>query len=170
MDREDPQMYSQYRSLKESTKEQWQQELITKDFERLETPSENTWIIVSHLLDLIPASKDYVDLAFKRLLLQIIEISPILDKRQRILILEDFTGRNGIGLDSGIYWILTKTSHKGLLLRALNALSDFPIDESDNTSETGWENMQQRYDNVQKAIQFAIQHFGSMPIIGSKSK
>ncbi len=159
MDREDSQKYKQYRTLKESTKEQWRQELITKDFEFLEKPSENIWIVVENIINLISSSKSYMKSHFKKMLVQIIKISPALDKRQRILILEHFAGRTSSGIDGGIYLITSKTSLKELVITTINALSDFSIDISDNTSEIGWEDMQQRYNNVQRKIQYIIRNF-----------
>ena len=57
MDRDDPQKYKQYRSLKEDTVEQWRQELIAQDFELLINDNvDNQWILVGNLIRLISSS------------------------------------------------------------------------------------------------------------------
>ena len=163
MDRDDPQKYKQYRTLSEATIELWRQELIAQDFELLISDNaDNQWIIVGNLIRLISSSKNLVEDHFKKLLTTIIEISSTLNKRQRILILEHFASHaeyTSRGMDCGIYWFARKSSLEELLINTIDSLSDFLIDESDNTSKIGWENMQYRYDKAQVAIRQAIKNF-----------
>ena len=160
MDRDDPQKYKQYRSLKEDTVEQWRQELIAQDFELLINDNvDNQWILVGNLIRLISSSKNLVEDHFQKLLTTIIEISSTLNKRQRILILEDFAGRTLSQEDGGIYSIQSKTNLNELLKTAINTLSNFTCTVSDNTSEVGWENIQQRYNCAKKSVQSAFQKF-----------
>ena len=160
MDRDDPQKYNQYRTLSEATIELWRQELIAQDFELLISDNaDNQWIIVGNLIRLISSSKNLVEDHFKKLLTTIIEISPTLNKRQRILILEHFAGRTLPQKDGGIYLIQSKANLNELLKIAVNTLSNFTCTMSDNTSEVGWENIQQRYENANKAIQSAFTRF-----------
>ncbi len=160
MDRDDPQKYKQYRSFKEDTVEQWRQELIAQDFELLINDNiENQWIIIGNLIRLISSSENLIEDNFKKLLAQIIEISSTLSKRQRILILEHFAGRTLSQEDGGIYLIQSKANLNELLKNAINTLSDFTCTVSDNISEVGWENIQQRYENANKAIQSAFKKF-----------
>lgn len=133
---DDPKKYDQYCSLKE-----------------------NRWIIIGNLIRAISSSKNLVEYNFKKLLTIIIEISSDLNKRQRILVLEHFAGRTLSQEDGGIYLIQRKTNLNELLKTAINILSDFTCTVSDNTSEAGWENMQQRYKNVNKAIARAFKKF-----------
>ena len=160
MDRDDPQKYKQYRSLKEDTVEQWRQELIAQDFELLINDNvDNQWILVGNLIRLISSSKNLVEDHFKKLLTTIIEISSTLNKRQRILILEHFAGRTLSQEDGGIYSIQRKTNLNELLKTAINTLSNFTCTVSDNTSEVGWENIQQRYNCARKSVHSAFQKF-----------
>ena len=91
---------------------------------------------------MISSSKNLVEDHFKTLLSTIIEISSTLNKRQRILILEDFAGRTLSQKDGGIYLIQSKANLNELLKIAVNTLSNFTCTMSDNTSEVGWENIQ----------------------------
>ena len=160
MDRDDPQKYKQCRSLKEDTVEQWRQELIAQDFELLINDNvDNQWILVGNLIRLISSSKNLVEDHFKKLLTTIIEISSTLNKRQRILILEHFAGHTLSQEDGGIYSIQSKTNLNELLKTAINTLSNFTCTVSDNTSEVGWENIQQRYNCAKKSVQSAFQKF-----------
>ena len=160
MDRDDPHKYKKYRTLSESTIELWRQELIAQDFESLiNDNADNRWIIAGNLIRLISSSKNLVEDHFKKLLTTIIEISPTLNKRQRILILEHFAGRTLPQKDGGIYLIQSKANLNELLKITVNTLSNFTCTMSDNTSEVGWENIQQRYENANKAIQSAFTRF-----------
>lgn len=160
MDRDDPQKYKQYRTLSESTIELWHQELIAQDFELLINDNvDNQWILVENLIRLISSSKNLVEDHFKTLLTTIIEISPTLNKPQRILILEHFAGRTLSQKDGGIYLIQSKSNLNELLKTAVNTLLDFTCTVSDNTSEVGWENIQQRYNCAKKSVQGAFQKF-----------
>ena len=160
MDRDDPHKYKKYRTLSESTIELWRQELIAQDFESLiNDNADNRWIIAGNLIRLISSSKNLVEDHFKTLLSTIIEISSTLNKRQRILILEDFAGRTLSQKDGGIYLIQSKSNLNELLKTAINTLSNFTCTVSDNTSEVGWENIQQRYNCAKKSVQSAFQKF-----------
>ena len=161
MHREDPENYAQYRSLQDDMIENWRQELIIKDFESLTNCTENAWLIVGNLIGLISSSQTLIEDNFKKLLTQIIEMSFTLSKRQRILILEHFAGRTASQEDGAIYLIYSKTTLTKLLITAVNTLSNFSVDASDNLSDIGWEDMKQRYNqvktNIEKAyIKFAI--------------
>ncbi len=160
MDRDDPKKYKQYCTLSDATIESWCQELIAQDFELLINDNvDNQWILVGNLIRLISSSKNLVEDHFKKLLTTIIEISSILNKRQRILILEHFAGRTLSQEDGGIYSIQSKTNLNELLKTAINTLSNFTCTVSDNTSEVGWENIQQRYNCAKKSVQSAFQKF-----------
>ena len=162
MDRDNPSRYKQYCALDDNVKSQWHQELIDQDFELLENHQEKTWIVVGYLIELTTSSRNLVESNFQKLLTKIIEISSTLDKRERILILEHFASHaeyTSRGMDCGIYWFATKSSLEELLINTIDSLSEFLIDESDNTSKIGWENMQYRYDKAQVAIRQAIKNF-----------
>ena len=160
MDRDDTQKYKQYRTLSEATIELWRQELITQDFELLaKDATDSKWITIGNLIRLILSSKNNIEENFKKLLTQIIEFSPSLDKRQKILILEHFAGRTLSQKDGGIYVIQSKTNLKELLKTSIDELSKFTCNEFDNISEIGLENIQQRYDCAKKSVQSAFQKF-----------
>jgi len=160
MDRDDPQKYKQYRTLSEATIELWRQDLITQDFELLaKDATDSKWITIGNLIRLISSSKNNIEENFKKLLTQIIEFSPSLDKRQKILILEHFAGRTLSQKDGGIYLIQSKTNLKELLKTSIDELSKFTCNEFDNISEIGWGNIQQRYNCAKKSVQSAFQKF-----------
>ena len=149
MDRDEPSKYKQYVALDDSIKSQWRQELIAKDLKLLKKPSKETWIIVRDLIGLLSYSKKSVELDCEKLLIQIIKISPALDKQQKILILEHLAC-------GGMHLFASYPTLKKLVLTAIHAVSNFTIDISDNSLKYGWENMQQRYDNAQTAVQQAF--------------
>lgn len=162
MDREDSEKYKRYRLISDDIIEKWRQELIDYDFELLSSKNDvkNTWSTVGDLLRLIFVSRTKQESNSKRLLTEIIDTAPILDKCQKILILEHFAGRTAHQKDGGIYLVHTKTNLTELLTRVIDVLSDFQTDVSDSTEEIGWEDMELRYTAVNNSIQNAYIKFG----------
>ena len=162
MHRRDPMMFCRYCAVSDDIVAAWRQELIAKEFEVLSSNAnlEYTWITTRHLLHLISASRAKQKDNYKRLLMQMIDMVAILDKRQRILILEHFAGRTSHQCDGGIYKITTKTNLTELLTRAIDVLADFQTDESDNFGDLGWADMGERFSAVKDSIQRAYEKFG----------
>ena len=160
MYRNDPEKYKKYRALSNEIIEEWSQELIAQDFELLlAATTENKGMVVDDVINLLWCTQYNVEKNFQKLLDIIIAISPTLEKRQRILILERFAGRSASQKDGAIYLISTTTSLKPLVKTAIKALVDFSVDKNDNVTDIGWRNMQQRYEKVQQAIEYALETF-----------
>ena len=156
----DEEKYEQYCMVNEDIVEGWRQELIEEKFKlHSKSKTKNYWITVGRLNSLIAVSKTHIEFNFEKLLTQITEISPFLNKRQRILILEDFAGRNASLTNGAIYYILTKTNLIDALKTTISTLSDFSCDPSDNTDEMSWQNTTQRFENAKNAVQKAFLMF-----------
>lgn len=161
MYRDDPEKYEKYRAIPNDFIEKWRQELIVNDFDSLSNNEpKDKWITVDRLLRLISSSDTLQDRNFKILLTQLMVIAPVLDKCQRILILEHFAGRTSHQRDGGIYLIHTKTSLTELMVKVVDILADFSLDASDNINKIGWEDIEKRYTEVQNSIQNAYRKFG----------
>ncbi len=158
--KDSPDQYEKYRLVDEDVKEQWRQELISEKFHLLSSASsQDHWITVDCLYRRIARSKTNKARNFEKLLNRLMELSPALDKRQKILILEHFAGRTASQKDGGIYYILSQTNLRDLLKRTIEVLSDFSCDSSDNLEETGWQEMEKRYSKVKSDIQKAFRLF-----------
>ena len=162
MDRADPEKYDRYCTIGEGRVEAWRQELIALDLELLSSRRDlpNAWITVGNLLRLISRSHTMREPNAESLLNQLVALAPLLDKRQRILILEHFAGRTSHQMDGGIYMISATTDLVELLIRVVDLLSDLQIDASDNTDEPGWQDVERRYAEVRLAIRQAYGKFG----------
>ena len=152
--------YEQYRTVNKDIVEMWRQELIKEKFDLLSTTNtDKCWTTVRILMNLIGVSQTYVESNYERLLNQITEIAPFLDKCQRILILEHFGGRTYHQKDGAIYKILNKTNLADLLKKTISILSDFLCTSSDNINEMGWEDISQRFDKAKSSVQKAFLMF-----------
>ena len=158
--RESTEKYHSFREICDDTVEAWRQELINEKFKLFSAKNrEDCWVTVGILIHRIASSKTLVESNYKRLLEQICDIAPFLDKRQKILILEYFAGTSYSQEDGGIYYIQTKTNLFDKLMKTIDILSDFTCDSSDDTDEIGWENMQGRFDNAKKNVKNALCKF-----------
>lgn len=89
-----------------------------------------------------------------------------LDKKQKILIIENMAGRRFHGKntqnDGGCYLICSRTSLGERMNEVMKKLMDFECREDDNLNEQGWSNMRERHFDAVKNYERAYNKFKNM--------
>ena len=134
--------------IPDETVEEWRQEMIESEFTALtEGDPTRRWIVARHLLELIGATHTRTEELYARLLDLLGEMADDLDKRQRILILQQFADSNVPRNNGAIRYIHEKAP--GLTPKmsdVLRKLADFTVSEADNNpDEPGWTDVPKRY-------------------------
>lgn len=128
--------------------EAWRQEMIESEFTALtEGDPTRRWIVARHLLELIGNTRTRTEERYDRLLDLLGEMADDLNKRQRILILQQFSDSNVPRNNGAIRYVHEKAP--GLTPKmsdVLRKLADFTVSEADNNpDEPGWTDMPKRY-------------------------
>lgn len=165
MHRCNAELYERYCLVDKDTVEEWRRELIEAKLssvtpDRTDPRWEDNWQVVNNIDRLISLSSAPKETYYKRWLDKITEITPSLDKMQRILILEHFAGRNESQKDGAIYKIHTSTSLDGQMKEVIALLCDFACDESDNSEFLGWQDVPGRFASAKANILRAYEKFG----------
>lgn len=147
---EDPEASERFHNahIPDETVEEWRQEMIESEFTALtEGDPTRRWIVANHLLELIGATHTRTDELYDRLLDLLYDMADDLDKRQRILILQQFADSNVPRNNGAIRYIHEKAA--GLTPKmsdTLRKLADFTVSEADNNpDEPGWTDVPKRY-------------------------
>ena len=134
--------------IPDETIEAWRQEMISSEFTALtEGDPTRRWIVARHLLELIGNTRTRTEELYSRLLDLLYDMANDLDKRQRILILQQFSDSNVPRNNGAIRYIHEKAP--GLTPKmsdVLRRLADFTVSEADNNpDEPGWTDVPKRY-------------------------
>ncbi|MBQ4111831.1 MAG: hypothetical protein IJD38_03435 [Clostridia bacterium] len=134
--------------IPDETIEAWRQEMISSEFTALtEGDPTRRWIVARHLLELIGNTRTHTEELYSRLLDLLYDMANDLDKRQRILILQQFSDSNVPRNNGAIRYIHEKAP--GLTPKmsdVLRKLADFTVSEADNNpDEPGWTDVPKRY-------------------------
>ena len=134
--------------IPDETVEEWRQEMVESEFTALtEGDPTRRWIVARHLLELIGNTRTHTEELYSRLLDLLGEMAEDLDKRQRILILQQFSDSNVPRNNGGIRYIHERAA--GLtpkMSEVLRKLADFTVSEADNNpDEPGWTDVPKRY-------------------------
>ncbi len=134
--------------IPDETVEEWRQEMIESEFTALtEGDPTRRWIVANHLLELIGNTRTRTEELYDRLLDLLGEMADDLDKRQRILILQQFPDSNVPRNNGAIRYIHERAA--GLTPKmsdTLRRLADFTVSEADNNpDEPGWTDVPKRY-------------------------
>ena len=147
---EDPEASERFHNahIPDETVEEWRQEMISSEFTALtEGDPTRRWIVARHLLELIGNTRTRTEELYARLLDLLYDMADDLDKRQRILILQQFADSNVPRNNGAIRYIHEKAP--GLtpkMSEVLRRLADFTVSEADNNpDEPGWTDVPKRY-------------------------
>ena len=168
MFREDPEAYERFDNARipDETIEEWRQEMISSEFTALtEGDPTRRWIVARHLLELIGNTRTRTEELYGRLLDLLGEMAEDLDKRQRILILQQFADSNVPRNNGAIRYIHEKAA--GLTPKmsdTLRRLADFTVSEADNQPDSiGWTDIPRRYketlDDIRDAYERHVTSF-----------
>lgn len=159
---EDPEASERFHNahIPDETIEAWRQEMIESEFTALtEGDPTRRWIVAHHLLELIGATHTRTEELYDRLLDLLGEMADDLDKRQRILILQQFADSNVPRNNGAILYIHEKAP--GLTPKmsdTLRKLADFTVSEADNNpDEPGWTDVPKRYKETLDGIREAYE-------------
>ena len=168
MFREDPETYESFCNARipDETIEAWRQDMISSVFTALtEGDPTRRWIIARHLLELIGNTRTRTEERYDRLLDLFGEMADDLDKRQRILILQQFADSNVPRNNGAIRYIHEKaTGLTPKMSDTLRKLADFTVSEADNNpDEVGWTDVPRRYketiDDIRDAFERHVTTF-----------
>ena len=144
--------------IPDETVEEWRQEMIEAEFTALtEGDPTRRWIVARHLLGLIGNTRTRTEELYARLLDLLYDMADDLDKRQRILILEQFADTNATRNNGAILYVHEKDP--GLTPKmsdVLRRLADFTVSEADNQPDSmGWSDVPKRYREALDGIRVA---------------
>ena len=142
-------LYREYRIWEDKNREQkWIQELIQEQFDKFYEKSDAIWWRHRNIIDIMHEAKDHTQRNAEKLISLIDELYD-LDKKQKILIIENMAGRRGYGKDSlndgGCYLICSKTSLGERMNEVMKKFMDFECREDDDLNEKGWSDMRERH-------------------------
>ena len=168
MFREDPEAYERFDNARipDETVEEWRQEMIEAEFTALtEGDPTRRWIVAHHLLELIGATHTCTEERYDRLLDLLYDMADDLDKRQRILILQQFSDSNVPRNNGAIRYIHERAAAlTPKMSDVLRKLADFTVSEADNTpDEPGWTDVPKRYKETLDGIREAYARHVHIP-------
>ena len=159
---EDPEASERFHNahIPDETIEEWRQEMISSEFTALtEGDPARRWIVAHHLLELIGNTRTRTEERYDRLLDLFGEMADDLDKRQRILILQQFADSNVHRNNGAIRYIHERAA--GLTPKmsdTLRKLADFTVSEADNQPDSiGWTDVPRRYKETLDGIRDAYE-------------
>lgn len=152
--------------IPDETIEEWRQEMIESEFTALtEGDPARRWIVACHLLELIGCTRTRTEERYACLLDLLGEMAEDLDKRQRILILQQFADSNVPRNNGAIRYIHERAA--GLTPKmsdTLRKLADFTVTEADNQPNSlGWTDIPRRYRETLDDIRDAYARHVSAP-------
>ena len=152
--------------IPDETIEEWRQEMIESEFTALtEVDPTRRWIVDHHLLELIGNTRTRTEERYAFLLDLLGEMAEDLDKRQRILILQQFADSNVPRNNGAIRYIRERAA--GLIPKmsdTLRKLADFTVSEADNQPDSiGWTDVPRRYRETLDDIRDAYARHVSAP-------
>ena len=152
--------------IPDGTVEEWRQEMIVSEFTALtEGDPTRRRIVTRHLLELIGATHIRTEELYARLLDLLYDMADDLDKRQRILILQQFSDSNVPRNNGAIRYIHEKAP--GLTPKmsdVLRKLAGFTVSEADNNpDEPGWTDVPKRYKETLDGIREAYARHVHIP-------
>jgi hypothetical protein len=165
---EDPEASERFHNahIPDETIEEWRQEMISSEFTALtEGDHARRWIVACHLLELIGNTRTCTEERYDRLLDLLGEMAEDLDKRQRILILQQFADSNVPRNNGAIRYIHERAADlTPKMSEVLRKLADFTVSEADNNpDEPGWTDVPKRYKETLDGIREAYARHVHIP-------
>ncbi len=139
-------------------KEQWRQEMIQDFFEHIFDDPNKIWLQHDNVLKIIKSTKTNLEENCNRFL-DIMEQFHILDKKQKVLIIENMAGRTNSQEDGGCYLICAKTNLKDRMHNIMLKIMDFECTSDDDSNEPGFRDIRTRFHNALNAYDRAYAKF-----------
>jgi hypothetical protein len=160
---DDPVKNREFDSMKISPelKEQWRQDLIQDFFEHMLDDPDKIWLQHDNVLKIIESTKTNLEENCTRFL-DIMEEFHTLDKKQKVLIIENMAGRTNPQEDGGCYLICAKTDLKERMHNIMLKIMDFECTADDNLRERGWNDIRTRFHNALNAYDRAYAKFKNL--------
>lgn len=162
MFREEPSRYKEYEKLNISpeTQERWRQEIIRETFSKFFTNPELIWVRHSQIIEIMRSTHTNLEKNCRKLL-KCMEQTMELDKKQKILMIEDMAGRTQGQKEGGSYLICARTALGEKMNSIMERLMDFACTEADNLDLMGWQDMDERFRQAVENYRTAYAKFGS---------
>ncbi len=163
MGREEPAKYDAFRELKipDDMLREWDLDLIAQGFEHLWDEEKNVWSRQGDLLEVIKrfgkGAGVYVDP-----LLQEMEKMDRLNKQNRILIIENMSGRDREYKSGGVYFICTNTDQAEHMNEVMKKIMDFTCTDKDNLEYPGWTDINGRFTAAKNAYKRALKKYSTL--------
>ena len=153
--------YEQFKLLNpdEMVLREWDAELLGEIFAQLWDEPDFVWGRHSRIIEVLNRGRVDIRYWVSRLLDEM-EKMDVLDKRNKILIIENMSGRNSRENAGGVHLICTHTDLEPRMHEVMNKLMDFHCDYCDNLDQRGWENITNRYLAVIGSYEQACRRFG----------
>ncbi len=158
--RENPAKYDEFQNMNllDSVQEQWRQELLEEQFQTLFVDLSAVWIRHGQIIELIRSTKTKKEENCRKLLNRML-LMPELDKKQKILIIENMAGRAKTQEDGGCC-LIGGCSDLTLEMRSImNQFLDFTCDSEDDLNQMGWFDIRARYWEAVASYEQACQRF-----------
>ena len=145
MAREEPAKYNSWIvPLPEEIRRKWDQEIIDDLFASLWDDDSRVWSRHYRLIELIKRNKNENNI---ERFLDEMEKMPTLDKRSKIIIIENMAGRDE-GHNGGYKLICQFPQYIDRLNSIMKSITDFTIEERDKSDDMGWQNISDRYEKA----------------------
>ena len=163
MAREYREAYEQYKLLDpgEEVLREWDTELLGKLFAELWEDPNFVWGRHSQIIEVLNRGRVDISYWVSRLLDEM-ERMTILDKKSKIMIIENMSGRNSREDEGGVHLICTNTDLEPRMIEIMKKLMDFCCDNSDNLDQRGWDNILNRYLLATGSYEKACRRFGKL--------
>lgn len=142
MAREEPAKYNSWIvPLPEEIRRKWDQEIIDDLFASLWDDDSRVWSRHYRLIELIKRNKNENNI---ERFLDEMEKMPTLDKRSKIIIIENMAGRDE-GHNGGYRLVCQFPHYVDRLNSIMERIMDFTLEESDRSDDLGWQDITGRY-------------------------
>ena len=142
MAREEPAKYNSWIvPLPEEIRRKWDQEIIDDLFASLWDDDSRVWSRHYRLIELIKRNKNENNI---ERFLDEMEKMPMLDKRSKIIIIENMAGRDE-GHNGGYRLVCQFPNYVDRLNSIMEKIMDFTLEESDRSDDLGWQDITGRY-------------------------
>ncbi|MBP5604698.1 MAG: hypothetical protein J6X60_04040 [Ruminiclostridium sp.] len=164
MAREYSDVYKQYKLLEPDNEllGKWDSELLEYLFAKLWEDPDFVWGRHSQIIKVLNRGHADVNRWVSRLLDEM-EKMDSLDKKSKIIIIENMSGRNSSEDEGGVHLICAHTELEPRMITVMNKLTDFSCDESDNINTRGWNNIVNRYLKAAGSYEKACKKYGKQP-------
>ncbi len=141
--------YEEFKAMQipDNIRAEWDEEMLNDLFEHLHDEPSDVWAKHGRILKVLQRGHcDYVKWGKK--LLDEMDGFDYLDKKNKILIIENMGGRDRYLKNGGAFLIITKTPYAKRLDEIMQYFMDFYVTEDDYIKEPGWDDIRDRYNRA----------------------